>query len=73
MSDNKIPPYKVLRSILDENELTENASRNLDSILGIEKKVKKTNFFVRIFQKIDSWIFSKPDKMWNTVYHKRKK
>ena len=75
----KLPPYQRLKNILtegDEPVLTDKASRNLDSLLGIETKNVEPNFLEKIksfFLKIDTKIFSKPSKKWNTFYHKRKR
>ena len=73
MSDIKLPPYQRLKSILTEGELTEKASDNLDEILGIKKK--EPNFVDKIigfFKKIDSFIFKKPSRMYNTTPSRRK-
>jgi hypothetical protein len=74
MEDLKLKPYDRLKSILNEGELTEKGSDNLDEILGLKQEKKATfwNKIVYLFNKIDSWIFRKPSKMWNTTYYKRK-
>lgn len=74
-NNQKLPPYQRLKSILNEgNEhLTDRASNNLDELLGI-KKTKNDNIFTKIvdfFKKIDSKIFSKPSRTYNTNYHSR--
>lgn len=71
----KVVPYKRLKAILSEGsepELTDQASKNIDDLLGI--KDNPTNFWEKIknfFSKIDSKIFSKPEKISNR-YQKRK-
>lgn len=73
MNDIKLPPYQRLKSILTEGELTEKASDNLDEILGIKKK--EPNFVDKIigfFKKIDSLIFRKSNRMYNTTPSRRK-
>lgn len=75
MDDNlKLNPYDRLKSILNEGELTEKGSNNLDQILGIEKQ-KQNKIIEKIlllFKKIDGFIFKKPNRMYNTTYYKRK-
>jgi len=74
MSDLKLPPYQRLRSILTEGELTDKASDNLDEILGTKKK--GPNFVDKIvgfFKKIDSFIFRKSNRMYNTTPSRRKR
>ena len=74
--DQKLAPYQRLKSILtDGNPLSEKGSNNLDEILGIEKKQSRENFIdniIRIFKKIDSFIFKKPDKIANNPYRRKR-
>jgi hypothetical protein len=74
MNKQKLPPYQRLKTILSEGDeyLTDKASKNIDEILGI--KPKEPNFirkFLLLLSKIDSKIFNKPSRKWNTSYHKR--
>ena len=74
MNNLKLNPYDKLRSILNEGELTQRGSDNLDEILGLKPKQSQKNLveiIISIFNKIDSWIFRKPSKIGNT-YYKRK-
>ena len=76
MEDLKLRPYNRLKAVIkdDDISLSDKAQDNLDAILGIEKKVENS-FLTKIknlFKMIDSKIFTKPDRMWNTTYHKRK-
>jgi len=75
MEDLKLKPYDKLRSIFNEGELTQKGSANLDDILGIkeEKKITFLDKIVSLFKKFDSWLFKKPNKMWNTTSYKRKR
>lgn len=74
--DQKLPPFQRLKNILTEGEeplLTDKASKNLDELLGI--KTSEPTFWDKVkdfFLKIDSKIFSKTSRKWNTYYHKRK-
>ena len=73
MNDIKLPPYQRLKSILTEGELTDKASTNLDELLGVKKK--SPNFVDKIigfFKKIDSLIFRKSNRMYNTTPSRRK-
>ena len=78
MENQKLPPFDRLKVILSEDEkptLTDKASKNLNSILGIEEKYSNT-FFENIsifFKKIDSYIFKKSSRQWNTEFHRRRK
>jgi hypothetical protein len=67
----KLPPYQRLKALVNDNtELTENGSKNLDSILGIETKPSIIERIRSLFNKIDSFIFAK-SKITNR-YHRRK-
>lgn len=71
MTDQKLPPYQRLKAIANDNtELTENGSKNLDSILGIDTKPSTMERIRSFFNKIDSLIFAK-SKITNR-YHRRK-
>jgi hypothetical protein len=75
--DQKLAPYQRLKSILNDGNdtLTDKASNNLDKLLGIEE-VKKENFLTKItdfLKKIDSKIFNKPSRSFNTRYQGRSK
>lgn len=74
--EQKLKPYQRLKNILTEGDpLSDNGVRNLNDILGI-KEEKSISLLQRIkdfFSKIDSYIFKKKDKMWNTTPYKRKR
>lgn len=69
----KVNSYQRLKIILSEGEesLTEKASKNIDEILGIDTKKSFIDKLKDIFNKIDSMIFKKPNKITNR-YQKRK-
>lgn len=73
MNDQKLPPYQRLKAIInDEPHLTDKASKNIDSLLGIESSPTLYDKIKDFFLKIDSKIFSKRSKITN-VYSKRKR
>lgn len=77
--NQKLPPYDRLKIIMkegDKPELTDNANKNLNDILGIKNEKESFNLFNYIssfFKKIDSYIFKKSSRRYNTLFYKRKK
>ncbi len=69
--NTKLPPYQKLKSILNDGELTDKASDNLDEILGIKKQPNFVDKIFEVFKKIDSFIFRKRSK-WSNIPYKRK-
>jgi hypothetical protein len=78
----RMSSYDRLQSIFAEKDaemgkLTPEASEKLDFLLGIENKPSKIGQIwskvKSFFNKIDSKIFAKRSRMWNTTYSKRKR
>lgn len=78
----RMSSYDRLQAIFAENDaakgkLTKEGSEKLDFLLGEEKKSSKlSEIFEKIksfFNKIDSMIFAKRSRTWNTTYSKRRK
>jgi len=61
----------------EQGKLTPEGAQKLDFLLGIESKPSKiSEIFGKIksfFSKIDSMIFAKRSRTWNTTYSKRRK
>lgn len=61
----------------EQGKLTSEAVEKLDFLLGVENKTSKMQeIFGKIksfFNKIDSMIFAKRSRTWNTTYSKRRK
>jgi len=77
---NQLKPYENLKNILTESEeiiLTDKAQKNINEILGIKEEQRtdnKDNILFKIkkfFLKIDSFIFSRKSRKWNSQYYKR--
>jgi hypothetical protein len=78
----RMSSYDRLQSIFAEKDaeqgkLTPEAVEKLHFLLGEEKRPSKLNqIFEKIksfFNKIDSMIFAKRSRVWNTTYSKRRK
>jgi hypothetical protein len=78
----RMSSYDRLQSIFadkdaQEGKLTPEASEKLDFLLGEEKTPSKVSLILEkiksFFNKIDSKIFAKKSRVWNTTYYKRKK
>lgn len=75
MDNLKVTPYQRLKGILNEGDLTDRASQNLDDLLGVKKETKETflDKIFKFFRKIDSFIFKKGSTIMNTTPYKRKR
>lgn len=80
--ETRMSSYDRLQSIFAERDaelgkLTPEASEKIDFLLGVETKPNKiTQFLSKIksfFYKIDSAIFAKRSRTWNTTFSPRKK
>jgi hypothetical protein len=78
----RMSSYDRLQSIFAENDadkgkLTKEGSEKLDFLLGEEKDQSLFDKFLQkvkpFFDKIDSMIFAKRSRIWNTTYTKRRK
>lgn len=78
----RMSSYDRLQSIFAEKDaeqgkLTPEASEKLDFLLGEVKKPSKISEILEkiksFFNKIDSMIFAKRSRVWNTTYSKRRK
>ena len=77
----RMSSYDRLQAIFAENDaskgkLTKEGAEKLDFLLGEEKKPSRISEMVEklkaFFNKIDSMIFAKRSRVWNTTYSKRK-
>lgn len=77
----RMSSYDRLQAIFAENDadkgrLTKEGAEKLDFLLGEEKKPSKLSEIIEkvksLFSKIDSIIFAKRSRIWNTTYSKRK-
>jgi hypothetical protein len=78
----RMSSYDRLQSIFAENDaskgkLTKEGAEKLDFLLGEKKEPSRISEIIErikaIFTKIDSMIFTKRSRVWNTTYSKRKK
>ena len=78
----RMSSYDRLQSIFAENDadkgkLTKEGAEKLDFLLGEEKDQSLFDKFLQkvksFFDKIDSMIFAKRSRIWNTTYTKRRK